>query len=406
VFRTVTYRLYPTSRQSVALARLLGSQCAVYNAALEERRGRWASNRESVTWVDQFKQLTGARNEIPSLCEFGLAPHRGTLKRVDQAFTAFFRRVRAGQTPGYPRFKSTARFNSVTYPTIDGWKLYVPEGRTGTYGRLRLKGVGHVQTKLHRHFDGAVATKLVIRRRGTRWEATVFFKQVSPRVRPPLRGVDCGVDRGLTVIAAVADSGGGSELVENPRHLAQAAKSLAHKQQRLSRQVRGSKRWARTRTEIGACHRRVAVARRDMNHQLSRRLVNRFDLIALERLPVMNMVRRPRPVEDPGCPGTFLPNGASVKRTLNRSILDAGWSQLGTMVAYKAEEAGRRVVYVDPRHTSQRCSQCGHVARDNRNGALFSCKACGHEQHADVNAAVNVLNAARQRFGRGSATHV
>ena len=402
MYRTITYRLYPTAGQRGALVRLLRSQCALYNAALEERRGRWAWNGERVGWIDQFKELTGASTEIPSLDEFGVTVHRGTLKRLDQAFEGFFRRVSDGQTPGYPRFRSPARFDSVTYPTTDAWKLSVPEGRKGTYGRLRIRGVGHVQTKLHRSFDGATPAQMVVRRRGDRWEATVFFMNVTPRPTPPTTGIACGVDRGIAVLAAVADSAGGTELVPNPRPLHRAAGKLARKQKRLSRHRRGSNRRVRTRAEVAALHRKVANARRDTNHQLSRRLVDRFDLIAIEQLDIRNLVRAPTPVPDPDQAGGYLPNGAAAKAGLNRSILDAGWGQLASMVAYKAEEAGRRLVFVEPRYTSQTCAQCGYSHRDNRKSTAFCCQGCGHEDHADLNAATNILRLAGQEFRPGS----
>ena len=384
--RAVTYRLHPTARQAVALTRLLESQRQLYNAALEERIGRWNWNRERVTKYDQFKGLTGAAPDLSAITEFGVRVHRGTLNRLDEAFAGFFRRVKAGQTPGFPRFKAYGRWDSVTYPETDGWKVYVPEGRSGSYGRLRLQGVGHVQIKLHRDMADAAACKLVVRCRGRRWEATVFYKNVAPRPVPEPSGVACGVDRGITVLAAVAASDGTTELVENPRHLRNAQVDLARKQRRLDRCQRGSKRRAKARAEVAALHRKVADARKDRNHQLSRRLVDSFDVIVLEDLKVANMVRRPKPNPDPDVTGEFLANGAAAKAGLNRSIQDAGWGQLASMLTYKAAEAGREIVLVNPRHTSQTCSQCV--------GVKFECGECGHDAHADLNAALNLLDKA------------
>ena len=394
VNRSVTYRLYPTARQVVALDRLLESQRLLYNAALEERIGRWNWNREAVGKYDQFKTLTGARCEVPSLAEFGVDVHRGTLTRLDEAFAGFFRRVKAGRTPGFPRFKAYGRWDSVTIEAQQGWKVYIPEGRSGTYGRLRLAGVGHVQVKLHRDMGDAAPCKLVVRRRGRRWEATVFYKDVAQRPAPEPSGVAAGVDRGVTVLVAVAGSDGTTELVENPRHLRNVEADLARKQRRLARCQRGSNRRAKARAEVAELHRKVADARKDRNHQLSRRLVDSFDVIVLEDLKVANMVRRPAAKPDPDIPGGWLPNGAAAKAGLNRSIQDAGWGQLASMLTYKAAEAGREIVLVNPRHTSQTCSQCGHVDRGNRVGVKFECGECGHDAHADLNAALNLLDKA------------
>ena len=402
--RAVTYRLYPTARQTSALDRLLESQRLLYNAALEERIGRWNWNGETVGKYDQYKALTGARGEVPSLAEFGVDVHRGTLNRLDEAFAGFFRRVKAGQTPGFPRFKAHGRWDSVTIEAQQGWKVYVPEGRSGTYGRLRLAGVGHVQMKLHRDMGDALPCKLVVRRRGRRWEATVFYKNVAPRPVPGASGVAAGVDRGVTVLAAVACTDGTTELVENPRHLRNAQVDLARKQRRLSRCKKGSARSARARAEVAELHRKVADARKDRNHQLSRRLVDSFDVIVLEDLKVTNMVRRPKAKPDPDAPGEWLPNGAAAKAGLNKSIQDAGWGQLAVMLRYKAAEAGREIITVDSRHTSQTCSHCGHVDRGNRSGVKFECGGCGHIAHADLNAAFNLLDRAGiSRPGSGHA---
>ena len=407
LFRSVTYRLYPTAGQEVELRRLLESQRLLYNAALEERIGRWKWNQEQVSKYDQQYQLTGAQDIIWSLNPFGTRVHDGTLSRLDEAFQAFFRRARTGQIPGFPRFKAHGRWDSVTYIGRQSWKVYVPEGRSGTYGRLRLQGVGHVQIKLHRSMGDAVPCKLVVRRRGRRWEATVFYKNVMPRPVPAPAGVAAGVDRGVTVLAAIAGSDGTTELVENPRHLRNAQTDLARKQQRLARCQRGSNRRAKARAEVVELHRKVADARKDRNHQLSRRLVDSFDVIVLEDLKVTNMVRRPKAKPDPDAPGEWLPNGAAAKAGLNKSIQDAGWGQLAVMLRYKAAEAGREIITVDPRYTSQTCSHCGHVDRGNRSGVKFECGGCGHIAHADLNAAANLLDRAeisRPRSGHARLT--
>ncbi|MDP8957798.1 MAG: RNA-guided endonuclease TnpB family protein [Actinomycetota bacterium] len=159
----------------------------------------------------------------------------------------------------------------------------------------------------------------------------------------------------------------------------------------MSGRKRGSGRRRRAAERVGALHRKVARQRRDHHHQLSRRLVNEHHLIVHEQLQVPNMTRRPKPKKDRD--GGYLPNGARAKAGLNREISGAGWGQLLAMVAYKAEEAGRCLVAVDPRFSSQACHRCGHVSERNRQGAVFRCVACGHSDHADVNAARNILRA-------------
>lgn len=392
----MTFCLYPTVRQHSALVRLLASQRHLYNAALEERRGAWGWEHRHVTWVDQFKGLTGAKVEIPSLAEFGLQPHRGTLKRLDEAFAGFFRRVKAGLTPGFPRFRSLNRWDSVQYPEATGWNLY-ETGEKGTYGRLALKGVGHVKVRTEHgprsaKNRGGVPAKLVVRKRGDRWEATVFYKNVMALPQPALTGRAVGIDRGITHLAALVTSQGDAELVHNPRHLRTAESKLERDQQAMARCKRGSNRRGKAKQRVVRMHRKVAAARKDRNHQLSRRLVDEFDVIVLEDLRTLNMVRKPKPrLNDEG---GFDPNGAAAKAGLNKSILDAGWGQLADMITYKAEEAGREIMFVNPRYTSQTCAACGHVDAGSRDGVSFRCLACGHSDHADLNAARNLLDRA------------
>ena len=141
-------------------------------------------------------------------------------------------------------------------------------------------------------------------------------------------------------------------------------------------------------------HRTIANQRRDFHHKTARQLVGSYDVIAVEDLTIANMVRRPKPRPDPETPGGFLPNGAAAKSGPNRSISDAGWGAFVTILRAKAEEAGRTVVGVDPRHTSDRCDRCGHSAKENRvSQAVFRCQACSYTAHADEHAATNILRA-------------
>jgi putative transposase len=205
-------------------------------------------------------------------------------------------------------------------------------------------------------------------------------------------GREVGIDLG--VCAPVATSDG--RLVLEGRFGQRARARLETAQRQLTTKRKGSRHRERAVEAVARAHRKVRNQRKDLAHQLSRELVNSYDLIVHEDLKITNMVRRPRArrADD----GTYEANGAAAKTGLNRSISDAGWGQLLQCIAYKAEDAGREVIAVDPRHTSQRCSCCGHVARENRlTQARFRCQECGHEAHADVNAAANILRAGRAR---------
>jgi putative transposase len=374
--RAFTYLLQPTVRQSVALAELFEVQRELYNAALDERRGAWRWERRRVTRFDQYMTLTGLREVRPEALRFGVTVCRGTLTRLDRAFVAFFRRVRAGQAPGFPRFKGRGRFDSVEYPDTSGWKLDEPAKR------LYLQGVGHIRLRLHRPLRGEAKTATV-RREGRRFRVTVFCVGVPARPLPPT-GRAVGLDVGVANLVATSDG----ELVPNPRHLGRAAERLAAAQAGLARHRRGSGRRRCARERVAALHRKVSRQRRNHLHQLSRRLVDGYDLIAVEALKVKNMSRSAKGTLE--APGTHV----AAKAGLNRSILDAGWGTLVSMLAYKAEDAGRQLVRVDPRHTSVTCVACGNRDPANRlNQAEFRCRRCGHYAHADINAARNILRA-------------
>ncbi|HEV7959304.1 MAG TPA: transposase, partial [Acidimicrobiales bacterium] len=198
----------------------------------------------------------------------------------------------------------------------------------------------------------------------------------------------------LGVINIVAKDEG--EPLESERFGKRAKEQLVDAQRSLSRKERDSNRRKCQVEVVARRHRRVTNQRRNAAHQLSRQLVNEYDFIAIEKLVIKNMTKAPKPKADPSKLGTYLPNGAARKAGLNRSIHDAGWGQFVAMILYKAACAGREVVVVDPRYTSQRGVECGHRDVSNRaSQAVFRCRACGHEDHADRNAARNILRAGR-----------
>jgi putative transposase len=208
-----------------------------------------------------------------------------------------------------------------------------------------------------------------------------------------------GVDLGVADLATTSDG----EIFVGGQFGPRTRTRLADAQRSVSSKQRGSKRRSRQVARVAQLHRKVANPRRNAAHQLSRRLVDDYDLLVLEDLRISNMVRSPEPRPDPDSPGEYLPNGAAAKAGLNRSIHDAGWGELRSMLSHKAESAGRTVVIVDPRYTSQRCAECGHVEAGNRaTQAVFRCRECGHEDHADVNAARNILRAGKARLASAS----
>ncbi|MFG3438125.1 RNA-guided endonuclease InsQ/TnpB family protein [Nonomuraea sp. NPDC047897] len=200
----------------------------------------------------------------------------------------------------------------------------------------------------------------------------------------PATGAVAGIDLGVASLVTTSDG----EHLANPRHLAATADRLATAQRDLARKKRGSKRRRKAVARVAALHAKVRRQRLDHAHKAALALVGDYDVIVHEDLRITHMTR--------SASGTIEAPGRNVaqKAGLNRSILDAGWGVFLTILAHKAESAGRELIAVDPRNTSRTCSRCGHVAKENRlTQPAFACTACGHTGHADVNAAINILRA-------------
>jgi putative transposase len=356
----------------------------LYNAALQERREAWSrATKTRISYGDQSAQLTEMRAARPDQAVWSFSSQQATLRRLNKAFAGFFRRVKAGQTPGHPRFKGKNRFDSVEWPKDGDGARWLPEQR-----RVYLQGIGQVKVDVHREVTGRVKT-IQIKRCGRRWMLVLSCDDVPTNPLPPT-GRQVGIDVGIVSFATTSDG----KHVDNPRWARTAGDRLAAAQQRLQRARRGGKNRVAKRETVAARHRKIANQRKDFHHKRARELVARYDLIVVEDLKIANMSRRARPVPDPDNPGKFLPNGARAKTGINRSISDAGWGQFISILRAKAEDAGREWIEVNPQHTSDRCERCGHTALDNRvTQAEFACQRCGHTAPADEHAARNILRA-------------
>jgi putative transposase len=381
--RAYKFRLRPTARQHVALGKCLASHRELYNAALQERRDAWRLRGTSVSYGDQSAQLRGIREVRPDVAVWSFSSQQATLRRLNRAFASFFRRVKAGEPPGYPRFKSANRFDSVAWPKDGDGCRWHPDTR-----RVYLQGIGQVKVTVHRQVHGRVKT-IQVRRQGRNWMLVLSCDDVPTRPLKPSRAA-AGVDVGIASFATTSDG----DHVPNPRWGRVAAARLSRAHQVLARKQRGSNNRAKARATVAARYRKLANQRRSFHHQVARALVADYGLLVVENLTVRNMVRRPTPRPDPDRPGGFLPNGAAAKTGLHQSIHDAGWAQFVSILRAKAEEAGRVVIDVDARHTSDRCEACRHTAKENRaSQAVFSCRRCGHTANADEHAARNILRA-------------
>ncbi|WP_455354394.1 RNA-guided endonuclease InsQ/TnpB family protein [Streptomyces sp. SYSU K217416] len=387
MIRAYKFLMRPTVRQTQALAEMLRDHCSLYNGALQERRDAYRhASQTTVKYGMQSAQLKEIRAFDPDRQgRWSFSSQQSTLRRLDKAFVAFFRRVKSGEAPGYPRFRGVGCFDTVDFPKDgDGcrWDSTPHDPTT----RVRIQGVGHVKVNQHRTVVGKVKT-ISVKREGRKWFVILTAQQDQPQ---PLSetGSVAGIDMGIANF--LADSNGG--FVPNPRHGRKAAAKLETAQQALSRCKRRSGRRKKAVQKVADLHRKVRRQRLDHAHKTALALVREHDFIAHEDLKICNMGKAPAPQPDPDRPGLFLPNGATAKAGLNRSITDAGWGVFLTILHAKAESAGREVIAVDPRNTSRQCPQCGHIAKENRpTQEKFHCVACGYTAHADTVGATNIL---------------
>jgi putative transposase len=403
--KTFKYRLYPNKEQQEKLCWTLDRCRELYNAALQERRDTWTvckqhpnyydpqwrkehAHEYSVSYYDQSAQLPeikGLREEYQDVYAQVL---QDVLKRVKKAFDAFFRRVKSGQTPGYPRWATQNRYDSFTYPQA-GFSLTRDN-------RLCLSKIGDIKIKLHREVQGTIKT-CTIKREGTHWYVC-FACEVETQPKLPYTDEAVGIDLGLLHLATLSTG----DTIENPRYYRKSEKKLNKAQQALSRKKRGSNRRKKAVQRVARCHRKVRNQRSDYLHKESRKLVDTYETIVFEDLQAANMVKRPKPKQDEE--GKYLPNRASQKAGLNKSIHDAGWAQLVGYTTYKAEGAGTRVLTVNPYKTSQLCSAC-HLEGPHKDLSerTHTCVHCGVVLDRDHNAALNILRLGLSQRGSNAA---
>ncbi|MFG2844471.1 RNA-guided endonuclease InsQ/TnpB family protein [Kitasatospora sp. NPDC048296] len=392
MIRAYKFLIRPTVGQEQQLAAMLRDHCALYNAALEERRDAYRhATKTTVRYGQQSAQLKDIRAFDSDQARWSFSSQQATLRRLDKAFAAFFRRVKSDETPDYPRFRSFKRFDTVDWPEGgDGCRWDATPHDPVT--RVRLQGVGCVRVHRHRPVVGKIKT-ISVKREGRRWYIILTADQDQP---DPLPATGSAVGTDLGIAHFLADSDGG--FVPNPRHGQKGAAKLDAAQRALSQSKRGSKRRRKQVETVARLHRKVRRQRLDHAHKTALALVREHDFIAHEDLKIRNMVRTPAPKPDPDRSGTFLPNGAGAKAGLNKSINDAGWGVFLGILTAKAECAGRSVIAVDPRNTSRECPECGHTVKENRpTQETFRCVSCGHQAHADTVGAINVLRAGLAR---------
>ena len=356
MLKTYRYRIYPNNRQKRIIDQTIELCRYLYNCGLEHRILAYRQRRASVYAYQQINELPGIKEVFPDYKNIYSQVLQDVLRRLDKTFSSFFRRVKTGEKPGFPRYKGENRYHSFTYPQPQ-------ENMIPANGKVYLPKIGKVKIKLHREIPGNIKTVTVTRRNGKYYAC--FTVEVES-VLLPKTGRTVGIDVGVSAFVATSDG----LLVQSPQTYRKAEKSLKTLQREVSRRKKGSNRRRKSVQKLASVHEKIANQRKDIAHKTARYLVNNYDLIAHEDLQIKNMVKN---------------------HHLAKSIQDSGWGMFFDILAYKAEEAGKQVVKVNPHNTSQICSGCGHIVKKTLAVRIHKCPHCGLELDRDINAARNIL---------------
>ncbi len=358
------YRIYPTKNQTRKLNETLEECGWLYNHLLAERKDTYGQTRKGISLYDQINTYPMLKQEHPRLCTVHSQVLQNVAVRVDLAFKAFFRQCKAGENPGFPRFKGQGRYDSFTFPQ-SGFSITHDE-------RVVLSRIGAVKMVFHRPIKGKIKTCTVHRASTGKWYAC-FSVECEPE-RLPATPEQVGIDVGLKTFATLSTG----EEIANPRFFRKEEKALAKAQRNLAKAEKGTPERHHKRKIVARVHERIAFRRENFTHQESRKIVNAYGTIAVEDLHVNRMTHN---------------------HCLAKSISDAAWSAFFAQLDAKAEEAGRQFVKVNPAYTSQDCSACGHRQKMSLSERIFDCPCCHVHLDRDLNAALNIRGLGLQALG-------
>jgi len=363
------YRLYPTKKQTQKLEWTLDKCRVLYNSCLLDRKNRYKQTGKGLSRIDQQVILKNDKDKFDFLTDIHSQVLQDVLFRVDKSFKAFFRRVKAKEKAGYPRFKGEKRYDSITYPQEPGFQI-TPQG-------LKLSKIGTIKIKLHRYIVGTLKT-CTIRKQNDKWYTCFSVEYQNTPLPKSDKAV--GIDVGLENFATLSNQ----EKITNPRFFKTDQRVLTKVQRKLSKLDKSTPERQKFKKVISRIYERISNRRHNFIHQETRKIVNNFGVICIEKLNVQNMMSNQTKI---------------FGNKLNKSIADVAWVQFANVLSYKAEEAGRQVVAINPRGTSQQCSQCGSIVKKELSVRWHDCPVCNIHLHRDYNASLNILALGTQSLG-------
>ncbi len=364
--KTYKYRLYPNKTQEELLKNTLIVCKNLYNICLEEKIKAYKVDGKNLSAFDLNNKIKVF--DIENKENVHSQVLQNTVARLDNAFTQFFRRCnKGGEKVGFPRFKSFERYDSFCYPQ-HGFKILDDQRH------LKLSKIGSVKIKLHRNFDGKIKNVLVKRDSLGRWYACLVVDESRETISPKEIKSSIGLDLGCIDFVTTSDG----NKIQHPKYYKKSEKELKKIQNKyslLKSLPKEDKKKIKAKKKLSKLHTKIKNQRDDFLHKLSREFVHEFDLICVEDLNIKKMV-----------------SGDNNYKNLNKSILDGGWRQFLDYLSYKAEEAGKTVMKVNPAYTSQICSACGHMVNKDLSQRIHRCDKCGLVIDRDINASRNILS--------------
>ena len=348
------FRIYPNRQQEASLDLTLDTCRYLYNQALADRKNAYEQESISRTYEDQAARLVAEKKDGNFKGVFSQVL-QDVLRRLDKSFKSFFRRVKNGEAPGYPRFKGKGWYKSFTYPQV-GFKL---DG-----SKLTLSKIGSIRIFKHREVEGKIKTCTVKKDNLGHWYAILVSEVEDVSLIEPKTVI--GVDVGLKSLVALSTG----EAVEYPRYYVQAENKLAVAQRNLSRKEKGSANRLKAKAKVAKLHQKIQHHRDEFLHQVSRMIVDSADLIVFENLNISGMLKN---------------------HNLAKHIQDHAWGKLIQFAQSKAAKAGKMVELVDARYTSQKCSKCGIMVPKTLADRTHHCPKCGLDMDRDLNASINIL---------------
>ena len=375
MLKVVKVRLYPNKVQQQLIHKTFGSCRYVYNMLLDAKIRAYECG-DNLSAYELKKRLVPMKNVEGGefLKEVDSTALQNAVLKIDIAYKNFFRRVKQGGAVGFPRFKS--KHNS--------YQSYQSSTATIKNNKLKLPKIGEVKTKFHRGVITSKVKTVTISCEANQYFASINYDDGLDEVVGINNGKTIAIDVGVKIFAQISNDK--KITIDEEHNLSKDIKKMIKAQKSLSLKKKGSNNRAKAKLKLAKAHLKIRNKRDDFLHKISNQL-SENQTIKVEDLKIKNMSKKAK--------GTLTnPNmRASAKAGLNHSILQQSWGKFFEMLEYKLKRNGGELIKVNPQYTSQKCSSCGHISKENRiSQAKFKCTKCGLEMNADYNASLNILN--------------